>query len=108
MHEHMHYHDNACMERLKRVQTDTRENKAGFRSLYYAKGRKYCAAISFQGKHYTLRYYPTFDAAVKVPLEAEETLQVGYREAFQRYEDRAKNNFAWGQENPFLLHSIKK
>lgn len=101
--DHMHFQDNTCLERLKRVQTDRWENKAGFRGLFLTEYGKYRVMIIFQKKHYNLGYYKTFDEAVQVRLDAEETLQVGYINAFRRYEGKARTNPAWAKVNPFYL-----
>lgn len=102
MHEHMHFRDNTCVERLERVATDMRENKAGFRGLFLTKSGKYRATITFQGRHYHLGYYNSFDKAVQVRLEAEETLHEGYIKAFDLYEKRAEEDSKWAEDNPFF------
>ncbi len=104
LHEHMHYQDNTCLERLQRVQTDARENKAGFRGLFLTKSGLYRVVISFQGKQYNLGYYHSFEEAVKVRLEAEETFQLGYMEACRQYEEKAHRDPSWAEENPFYYH----
>ena len=57
MHDHMHYQDNTCIERLNRIHSDQRENKSGFRGLFLTKSRSYRANITFQGVHYHLGYF---------------------------------------------------
>lgn len=108
MHEHMHYQDDTCIERLERVRRENARNKAGFRGLYQTKNGKYRASITFQKKHYTLGYFDTFDEAVHARLEAEETLQTGYMEAFDRYERHAVTDPSWAAENPFFFHVFRR
>lgn len=101
--DHMHIQDDTCLERLERVRTDSSKNKAGFRGLFITKDGTYRVMISFQKKHYNLGYFKSFNEAVRVRLEAEEVLQVGYINAFNQYAVMAKRNPAWAKENPFFF-----
>lgn len=100
--DHMHIQDDTCLERLERIRTDLPKNKAGFRGLFLTKNGTYRVMISFQKKQYNLGYFKSFSEAVQVRLEAEEVLQVGYINAFQSYESKAKADPAWAEENPFF------
>ena len=102
MHEHMHYRDDTCLEILRRSCEDTGRNKSGFRGLYRLPSGKYRASITFQGKHYDLGHYASFDQAVQARLDAEETLHRGYIKALQDYEEMAKSDPAWAEANPFF------
>ena len=102
MHEHMHYQDDTCVEILKRSCADTGRNKSGFRGLFLLKSGKYRASITFQGKHYNLGHYSSFERAVQARLEAEEVLHVGYIKAFERYEQKAQTDSEWAKNNPFF------
>ncbi len=103
MHDHMHYQDNTCIERLERVRREGKNNKAGFRGLFQTKSGKYRATITFQRKHYFLGYFGDFDDAVQARLEAEDELQGGYLEAYKRYEVRAADDPLWAEKNPFYF-----
>ena len=99
MHEHMHYRDDTCVERLRRVVTDKTENKAGFRGLHMTKDGRYRAGITFRKEHYLLGYYKTYEEAVRARLDAEEQLHKGYLDALEKYKrstetdpDREKND----------------
>ncbi len=107
MHEHMHYQDDTCLEVLKNSCADTGRNKSGFRGLYLMRGGKYRASITFQGKHYDLGHYASFDRAVRARLDAEEVLHKGYVRAFERYEARARSDPAWAAENPFYYRAAR-
>lgn len=107
MHDHMHYRDDTCVERLKRVQLDSTRSKAGFRGLFITKSGRYRVMINFQKKHYTLGYYETFEEAVQVRLDAEQVLQVGYINAFKRYEEKAKEDPVWAEGHPFYFNVIR-
>ncbi len=107
MHEHLHYQDNTCIERLERVRREGKYNKAGFRGLFLTKNGKYRAMITFQRKHYNLGYFDDFDEAVQARLEAEEILQTGYMDAFHRYEERASADPHWASENPFFFRVFR-
>lgn len=102
MHEHMHYQDDTCVEMLKRACSTTGQNKAGFRGLFQMNNGKYRASITFQGKHYNLGHYDSFDRAVRARLDAEEVLHKGYIEAFEKYEEKAKIDPDWAEKNPFF------
>ncbi len=102
MHDHMHYQDDTCIERLGRVFSDAQENSAGFRGLFLTKNGKYRAMITFRKVHYVLGYFNTFDEAVQARLEAEEKLHAGYLNAFERYGKRAEADPAWREANPFF------
>lgn len=102
MHEHMHYGNDTCVERLIQVQKDYGENKAGFRGLFLTKDGRYRVTITFQKVHYNLGYYRDFDKAAQARLDAEETLHQGYIDAYQAYEDQAEADPAWAEANPFV------
>lgn len=108
MHEHMHYQDGTCLERLTRVSTDKLENRAGFRRLSLTKTGKYRVLITFQKQHYTLGYYKTFDEAVRVRLDAEQFLHTGYINAFKKYQDKTEADPAWAEENPFYYRVARQ
>ena len=99
--DHMHYQDDTCLEMLKRACEDTGRNKTGFRGLFQLPNGKYRASITFQGKHYDLGHYRSFDRAVQARLDAEETLHQGYIEAYAAYEKKADADPAWAERNPF-------
>ena len=103
MHDHLHYQDDTCLERLERVQNEGNRNKAGFRGLFLTKSGKYRASITFQKKHYTLGYFDDFDNAMQARLEAEDVLQAGYVKAFKDYEARAAADPRWARKNPFFF-----
>lgn len=102
MHDHMHYQDDTCVEVLKRCCTDTGRNKFGFRGLFLTNDGKYRASITFQGKHYNLGHFASYDQAVQARLDAEEVMHKGYVRAFERYEERAKADPVWAESNPFF------
>lgn len=102
MHDHMHYQDDTCVEMLKRACSTTGKNKPGFRGLFQMNNGKYRASVTFRGKHYNLGYYDSFDRAVQARLDAEEVLHVGYLNAFNQYEEKAKVDPAWAEKNPFF------
>lgn len=107
IHDHMHYGNDTCVERLVRAQKDYGENKAGFRGLFLTKKGFYRVSITFRKVHYTLGYYQNFDDAVKVRLNAEERLHKGYVEAYTRYEELAKADPKWAEENPFFYSVMR-
>ena len=102
MHDHMHYQDDTCLEILKRSCEDTGRNKAGFRGLFRLPSGKYRASITFQGKHYDLGHYDSFDRAVQARLDAEDVLHAGYIQALERYEKKAEADPAWAADHPFF------
>ena len=102
MHEHMHYRDDTCLEILRRACQDTGRNKCGFRGLFLLPSGKYRASITFQGKHYDLGRYASFDRAVQARLDAEETLHRGYIRALEAYGRKAEADPAWARRNPFF------
>lgn len=107
LNDHLHRQDDTCLERLKRVQTDSRENKAGFRGLFLTKDGKYRVMITFQKKRYNLGYFKTFAEAARVRLDAEEVLQVGYIRAFQQYAEKAEADPVWAESNPFYFNAAR-
>ena len=104
MHQHMHYSDNTCLERLIRAQREQGGNKAGFRGLFRMKDGRYRATIGFGKARYYLGSYRDFDEAVKARQTAEETLHQGYIDARGAYDRRAEADPAWAEENPFFFH----
>ena len=99
MHEHMHYDNGTCVERLVRAQKNGDHNKAGFRGLFLTKDGRYRVTISFQKARYNLGYYRDYAEAVRVRLDAEQTLHQGYIDAHER---AAAADPAWAKENPFV------
>ena len=97
----MQYRDDTCVERLKRVETDKTENRAGFRGRYITKDGRYRASITFRKAHYTLGYYKTYDEAVRARLDAEEQLHKGYLDALEKYERSTKNDPDRANNDPF-------
>ncbi len=102
MHDHLHYQDDTCLEVLRRSCVDTGRNKSGFRGLFQLPDGKYRASITFQGKHYDLGHYTSFDRAVQARLDAEDVLHQGYIAAYAAYEKRAEADPAWSAANPFF------
>ncbi len=104
MHDHMHYRDDTCVEMLERAQRSYTENKSGFRGLFLTKDGLYRATITFRKVHYHLGYFRDFDDAVKARLNAEQQLHAGYVEAYRQYQEKAEQNPAWAEENPFYYN----
>ncbi len=101
MHEHMHYQDNTCIERLNRIHSDRRENKSGFRGLFLTKSGSYRVNITFQGVHYHLGYFSNMADAIQARLDAEAVMHDGYVAAYDKYLERAEKDQAWAENNPF-------
>lgn len=101
MHEHMHYQDNTCIERLKQIHNDRQKNKTGFRGLFLTENGKYRATITFQGVHYHLGHFSNMEDAVKARLDAEAVMHDGYIEAYDRYLEHAEKDPTWAEKNPF-------
>lgn len=101
MHDHMHYMENTCMERLVRARNTVDENKAGFRGLYRTPAGQYRVIITFQKVHYHLGYYTSFEDAVQARLEAEESLHVGFVKAYEQWKAMAEADPEWAKENEF-------
>lgn len=107
MHEHMHYQNDTCVERLVRAQKEGSKNKAGFRGLYRTKNGSYHVMITFRKVHYNLGYFKNYDAAVQTRLQAEEILHKGYLEAFEKYQEKARKDSAWAEQNPFFYNVVR-
>lgn len=105
MHDHMHYQNDTCVEILERSCKDSNKNKAGFRGLFLTKSGTYRVMITFQKTIYNLGYYKTFAEAVRVRLEAEETLHKGYVNAFRKYQEKADSDPEWAENNPFYYQA---
>ena len=101
MHDHMHYQDNTCIERLNRIHSDQRENKNGFRGLFLTKNGKYRATITFQGVHYHLGRFSDQQSAMQARLAAEAVMHDGYVAAYDKYLERAEKDPEWAEQNPF-------
>lgn len=102
MHDHMHFQDGTCIERLEEAQRETGRNKAGFRGLYRTKRGAYRVTIGFQRKLYCLGYFKSFAEAVQARLDAEQQTHAGYIRAFRGYERHASADPAWAKDNPFF------
>ena len=107
MHDHMHYTDNTCIERLIRAQTNEQENKAGFRGLFLKKDGRYRVTITFRKVRYHLGYFKNYGEAVQARLEAEEVLHGGYVKAYEKWQERAKADPEWAEQNPLLYEVVR-
>ena len=107
MHEHMHYQQDTCLERLARAQKEGGKNRAGFRGLYLTKNGSYHVMITFRKVHYSLGYFKSFDAAVRARVEAEKALHAGYTDAFKKYCEKAGEDARWAEENPFFYNVMR-
>lgn len=102
MHEHLHYADDTCVERLVRAQKNETENKAGFRGLFLTQKGKYRVTITFQKVHYHIGYFLSFEAAKQARLDAEESLHAGYVSAYSKWQEQAEADPEWAENNPFF------
>ncbi len=106
--DYMHFQDDTCVEHLRSIREGKRKNKCGFRGLFQKKNGTYRVTIIFQKAHYYLGCYKDFNEAVRVRLEAEESLHAGYLNAYEQYEKRAQADPAWAAENPFYYRVVKE
>lgn len=106
MHDHLHYENDTCVERLREALRTEGKNKAGFRGLSLLPSGSYRAAITFRGVHYYLGVYRAFEDAVAARCSAEESLHRGYLSARDRYAARAAADPAWASAHPFRYDVI--
>ena len=101
MHDHMHYMEDTCVERLVRARNTTDENQNGFRGLYQIPSGLYRVIITFQKVHYYLGCFESYDDAVQARLSAEESLHNGFIRTWEMYQKKAADDPTWAADNPF-------
>lgn len=96
----LHVVDGTCVEWLEK-RKHRKDNTSGFRGVTQRKNGKYCVTIGFKGQSYYLGVYTSFEEAVRVRKEAEESLHGSFIEAFYQWEKCANQDPEWAKANPF-------
>lgn len=100
--EQLHRVDGTCLEILEKRKYRA-DNKSGFRGVFLTPGGKYRVSIGFKGKRFSLGTYKDYAEAVEARLEAEHLLHDGFVQSYRRWEECARQNPDWEQENPFIF-----
>ncbi len=93
--------DGTSLEML-RSEKIPKNNTTGVKGVYRFRG-KYIAKIVFQKKQYVLGTYDTVAEAAEIRKEAEEAINQTAVAHYQKWEERAKSDPEWAQENPVRL-----
>lgn len=104
MRTYLHRSNDTCLEVLRYIVTSHKNNTSGFRGVQCKKSGKYQAFITFQRKRYSLGTYTSLEDAKKARLTAEESLHLGYINAYQKWQERAEIDPVWAENNPLIYH----
>lgn len=99
--------ESTCIEWLK-FRKSRIDNTSGFRGVYLNKNNTWRASIGLQNKSYYLGAYKSFDDAVRARLRIEEALHDGFIETYSTWLDKAEEDEAWAEKNPFYFNVHKK
>lgn len=97
--------DRTCIDILKSKKIPS-NNTTGVKGVYCIGGR-YVAKIVFQKKQFYLGTYDSIEEAANVRKMAEITLTERIVEFYEKWQERAKSNPIWAQENPVKIRVEK-
>lgn len=99
IHQTLTFVDGTCIDYL-RSRKSRADNKSGFRGVYRI-GNKYRVNIGFKSKRYYLGTYDNYEEAVRVRQNAEKELHEKYIKLYDWWNERARSEPDWAEENPF-------
>ena len=101
LQEHLTHIAGTSLDILKSQKVPT-NNTTGTKGVYFVRG-KWLAKIVFQKKAYYLGYYDRQEDAVEARRDAEETINLGTIEHYNRWQARAAVDPEWAEANPIEI-----
>lgn len=98
--------DGTSLEMLKSTKTPT-NNTTGYKGVYFIHG-KYVAKIVFQKKAYYLGTYSEIQDAAEARKEAEKAIFQTALPFYAKWQERAKHDPKWAQENPVSVKVMRE
>lgn len=106
VHDRLHLEDGTCIEWLDRRRS-RKDNASGYRGVFRRKNGKYSVTIGFKKQRYYLGNYATYEEAVEARKRGEERIHRDFLRARALWQERAEEDAAWAEENPFRFEVIK-
>ena len=106
LYKQLHLVDGTCLEILEHRKSRS-DNTSGFRGVGLLKNGKYRVSIGFKGKRLHLGTFSSFDEAVRARIFAEHQIHEGFIKAYSIWEEKAKADPKWAEENPCILEVEK-
>ena len=105
LHGYLVHSGGTSIDLLRSAKLPT-NNTSGKKGVYFMRG-KWLAKIVFQKKAYYLGTYPDFESAAEARAEAEELLERGTVEHYERWRRAAEEDPEWARNNPICI-SVEK
>ena len=103
VHDRLHIVDGTCVEWLK-YRKKRSDSSSGFRGVYKTKRGKYRVTIGLKKVRYQLGTYDTFEEAIDARMKAEVVLHDGFLNAYEKWQEKEKQDPQWAKENPLLFN----
>ncbi len=107
VHDRLHLVDGTCVEWLggRKMRSD---NQSGSIGIQKRKNGKYIANIGFKKKLLYLGSFDSYEEAVDVRQRAERVIYEGFLNAYVLWQEKAGEDPAWAEENPFVFDVMKE
>lgn len=102
---YLNHIDGTLLEILKSTKVPT-NNTTGYKGVYFINS-KYVAKITFQKKTYYLGSYSEIQEAVEARKEAEKAIFQTALSFYVKWQERAKHDPQWAQENPVSVKVMR-
>jgi hypothetical protein len=107
VYDRLHLVDGTCVEWLGGRKM-RRDNQSGFSGIQSRKNGKYIAYIGFKKKLLYLGSFDSYEEAVDVRQRAEQTIYEGFLNAYVLWQEKAEEDPAWAETNPFVFDVRKE
>ena len=107
VHDRLHLVDGTCVEWLggRKMRSD---NQSGSIGIQKRKNGKYIANIGFKKKLLYLGTFDNYEEAVYARQHSEQMIYEGFRNAYDLWQEKAEENPAWAELNPFIFDVRKE
>ena len=105
--DRLHLVDGTCIEWLSGRKKRS-DNHSGFCGIFKRKNGKYIANIGFKKKLLYLGSFDSYEEAVNVRQRAEQTIYEGFLNAYVLWQEKAEEDPAWAETNPFVFDVRKE
>lgn len=107
VHDRLHLVDGTCVEWLGGRKM-RRDNQSGFSGIQSRKNGKYIAYIGFKKKLLYLGTFDNYEEAVYARQHSEQMIYEDFRNAYDLWQEKAEENPAWAELNPFVFDVRKE
>ena len=107
VHDRLQLVDGTCVEWLGGRKM-RRDNQSGSIGIQKRKNGKYIANIGFKKKLLYLGTFDNYEEAVYARQHSEQMIYEGFRNAYDLWKEKAEDNPAWAELNPFIFDVRKE